>query len=57
VTWTASGPDFGTPQKLFTIMRYVSGNFGFDVTPDGKRFVAVVSSPPDEVALTVRVTR
>ena len=57
VSWTGHGPDFGTPQKLFTIVRYVGGNLGFDVTPDGQKFALIVADPSIDVPLTVRVTR
>jgi Tol biopolymer transport system component len=57
VAWTTNGPDFGTPQKLFTIVRYVGGNLGFDVTPDGQKFALIVGDPPADVPFTVRVTR
>ena len=55
VTWTASGPDFGTPQTLFTLPRIILSNHAYDVSSDGEKFVAIVQSDSDPSPLTVRV--
>jgi hypothetical protein len=46
----------GTPQPLFDVTAYgVSGNFGpgYDVTPDGQRFVMIKKSEKPEVELVI----
>ena len=55
VAWTASGPDFGTPQTLFKVTRPIFSNHGFDVTGDGQRFVIVIAGELDASPITVRV--
>jgi serine/threonine protein kinase len=55
VTWSGGVPDFGKPQQLFRIRNLVFGNFGFDVTADGQKFVAVVAAEPDTTPITVRI--
>ncbi len=53
VTWNGGVPDFGPAQMLFKVPRPVGGNFLFDVTPDGQRFVAVVAGDEDPSPLTM----
>ena len=55
VTWSDGVPDFGKPQQLFRIRNLSLGNFGFDVTADGQKFVAVVAAEPDTTPITVRM--
>jgi Tol biopolymer transport system component len=55
VSWTADGPEFSQPRELFRIANAVFVNRGFDVNPDGDRFVAVVRSEPDRTPLTLQV--
>jgi serine/threonine protein kinase/Tol biopolymer transport system component len=55
VTWTASGPDFGQPLRLFTIERLVLSNLAFDVTRDGQTFVGIVTDTPERSPITVRL--
>jgi serine/threonine protein kinase len=55
VAWSDGAPDFGRPQPLFRIRNFVGGNFGFDVTTDGQKFVAVATAEPDTTPITVRV--
>ena len=55
VTWNGGVPDFGPAQMLFKVPRLVPSNFGFDVTPDGQRFVAVVADDEDPSPLTMIV--
>jgi len=43
---------FGAPQALFK-QDILQGNFLFDVTPDGQRFVAVISGGLDRAPVTV----
>ena len=53
VTWNGGVPDFGPAQMLFKVPKLAPANFGFDVTPDGQRFVAVVADDPDPSPLTM----
>ena len=51
-------PNFsvGTPQALFDVTAYsVGGNFGpgYDVTPDGQRFIILKRSEKPEVELVI----
>ena len=55
VAWTPAGPDFGTPQTLFTVQRPVFSNLGFDVTSDGQKFLIIIGGEPDPSPITVRV--
>jgi serine/threonine protein kinase/Tol biopolymer transport system component len=55
VTWTANGPDFGQPLRLFTIERLVLSNLAFDVTRDGQKFVGIVADTPEASPITVRL--
>jgi Tol biopolymer transport system component len=55
VTWNDGSPAFGPPRELFTIRNAVFVNRGFDVTPDGQRFVAIVRGEPDRTPLRLRV--
>ena len=52
VTYSASGIAFGAAVPLFK-MPALSRNFAYDVTKDGKRFVAVIAAEPDPVSITV----
>ena len=55
VAWTSSGPDFGPPQTLFTLPRPVLSNLAYDVTSDGRKFIAIVQGDPDPSPLIVRL--
>jgi len=58
VTWSGGVPEFGAAQTLFKSPRLAPGNFAFDVTKDGQRFVAVVADDldPSPLSLVVRAT-
>ena len=59
VTLTSSVPRSGTPQRLFTIDRQKASpgnprNLAYDVTPDGQRFLLVVTAgdqPPPQISV------
>jgi Tol biopolymer transport system component len=53
---SGSSITFGSPQTLFTL-RPMDRNWGFDVAPDGQRFLVVVEGEPDPATLTVMVGR
>ena len=52
VTYSASGIAFGATVPLFK-MPALSRNWAYDVTRDGKRFVAVIPAERDPVSITV----
>jgi serine/threonine protein kinase len=52
VTYPASGIAFGAPVPLFKIPALLR-NWAYDVTKDGKRFVAVIAAERDPVSITV----
>ncbi len=55
VTWRNGEPDFGVPQTLFAARNIVTSNFGYDVTGDGQKFLAVVEGAMKPSPITVRI--
>jgi hypothetical protein len=52
VTYSASDIFFGAAVPLFKLPA-LSRNWAYDVTKDGKRFVAVIAAERDPVTITV----